>query len=718
MEADTLFLPDLTSPSTINAGGGWLAGPAPQSQEQISRNFQFGPGKFGAAIRGKPGNESNFVFFPLDGLVPADEWTTQFWAKADRSWTGVNGTVFALVGGQTNSLHLYAGGGKCGVDVATYQTNPGPGSYQGNWERPCETLGLTAGRWHAFAFTFKDATLTIYVDGRLTGTINNVKWRPLWTDDTAANGVQIGGRPNSSVWVSDVRIARTARIPGRPVALRSLQGSVVIDAHAVTGSVSPHLLGALHPDYGNATSEQVRAALQTIRTTDFLTATPIKRGGTDKHHPSLGISGKFAYDWQVVDRTLDWMKARGVAPYISLDASPQILGGSVGPFVPGGRPPSYIGNLDRDMVNYSYYSPRVPDSLSDLSTLVRDLAHHILVQRRQQVAYWSVGNEPDLPDFWQGTKSQYYDTYAAAVKAVRAVDRSARVGGPEISSFDLSSGWIDGLLARAARQHLPVDFIAYHEYSGDIANIDRVRRTVDRYAALHGFPKPLPVVMGEFNWSPANTFMIGSSYLWQTDQWPVRSFGAAYTIASLIHATELPAVPVLVYSHLSYGQPRIDGKRGLDTSPRRGGFASDQLIGPDGMQWAPYNALKGFKGVVGREILAGSQQLPPGIYSLSTKDPATGRLGLVFANYGWAQRQSRTVKVTVKNLASGSYRLQRWLVDQSHSSRWDAAQDRPEGALHDGLERVEDRALRVSRIATFSLDLPPWSATFVSLGKD
>jgi hypothetical protein len=62
--------------------------------------------------------------------------------------------------------------------------------------------------------------------------------------------------------------------------------------------------------------------------------------------------------------------------------------------------------------------------------------------------------------------------------------------------------------------------------------------------------------------------------------------------------------------------------------------------------------------------------------------------------------------------------LTRWLVDTAHSSRWDLAEDRPEGAAQDGLAQVEQRPLAVtSGEAVIDLELPPNSATFITMAR-
>jgi len=189
--------------------------------------------------------------------------------------------------------------------------------------------------------------------------------------------------------------------------------------------------------------------------------------------------------------------------------------------------------------------------------------------------------------------------------------------------------------------------------------------------------------------------------------WHIRAFGAAYTTAFLIQMTELPAFEMLIYSHTAYG------------NPREGGWSSTQLIGPKGEQWAPYNVLKGWKTVMGAEALSAQQNLPPGVYALATRDAKTGRVGLALVNYGYAQREARAVSVSIKDLAPGAWRATRYLVDATHSSRWDVAEDRAEGAAENELRKVAMETLQVKAGSPCEMDveLPPNSSTFIALEK-
>ncbi|MFO0818332.1 MAG: hypothetical protein U1A77_10350 [Pirellulales bacterium] len=60
--------------------------------------------------------------------------------------------------------------------------------------------------------------------------------------------------------------------------------------------------------------------------------------------------------------------------------------------------------------------------------------------------------------------------------------------------------------------------------------------------------------------------------------------------------------------------------------------------------------------------------------------------------------------------------MTRWQVDEKHSSRWDVAEDRPEGAPQNELQVLDARMLSVdaSGTARLTLDLPRWSSSFLA----
>jgi hypothetical protein len=287
-----------------------------------------------------------------------------------------------------------------------------------------------------------------------------------------------------------------------------------------------------------------------------------------------------------------------------------ILGGTVMPFE---------GEKLRTALSRSAgFHPQRPKDLDARSAIVEDFVHHVLREQECELPWWGVWNEPDQPGFWNGTVDDYLELYEATVRAVRKVDPGAKVGGPESG---LGGPWIEALVRRCAEKDLPLDFISYHDYSGDLNTPALARAKVDRLAAAAGLKTPMPIVVGEFNGSGGNLYKPGWPRF-HRDFWHIRAFGAAYTAACLTRLAELPAFEAVIWSHTHYGDPRA------------GGWAVTQLIGPGGQQWAPYNALAGWKTVLGDRVLRRARSGPWGVRSCHGKERAgehwhrTGQLRL------------------------------------------------------------------------------------------
>ena len=74
--------------------------------------------------------------------------------------------------------------------------------------------------------------------------------------------------------------------------------------------------------------------------------------------------------------------------------------------------------------------------------------------------YYEVWNEPDLSDFWAGTRDQYFDLYRNTATTIKSVCPACRVGGPASAGDALEPAWFSFI----AQQHVPADFESTHTY--------------------------------------------------------------------------------------------------------------------------------------------------------------------------------------------------------------------------------------------------------------
>ncbi len=174
------------------------------------------------------------------------------------------------------------------------------------------------------------------------------------------------------------------------------------------------------------------------------------------------VGGEPSYDFAVVDAIYDKLLAIGLRPVVELGFMPRDLAS------------------DPSKTVFAYgaiISP--PKSYERWHDLVRELVRH-LVERYglDEVLTWDfeVWNEANLEVFWSGTKAEWLHLYDATAAAVKSVDARLAIGGPSSAA----AGWVDDLLAHAAANGSPVDFVSTHTYGSPPLD---VRASLDR----HGF---------------------------------------------------------------------------------------------------------------------------------------------------------------------------------------------------------------------------------------
>jgi len=154
-----------------------------------------------------------------------------------------------------------------------------------------------------------------------------------------------------------------------------------------------------------------------------------------------------AYDWSVYDAIAAAAQARGIEVYASLDYTPQWA--TSGPVLTG-----------------------VP---SDPQTWF-DFCFAAAQRYRGKIRYWGMWNEPNLPQFWSGSRQQYLDVILKpGSDAIHAGNPDAQVGGPDLAH--LTSGdadwyyWLQDTIDQAADK---LDFVTHHVYdssgSGNVTN--------------------------------------------------------------------------------------------------------------------------------------------------------------------------------------------------------------------------------------------------------
>ena len=142
-----------------------------------------------------------------------------------------------------------------------------------------------------------------------------------------------------------------------------------------------------------------------------------------------------------------------------------LLDMGVRPFVELSFMPTALASGDRTVFRYKA-NVTPPRDLEEWRALIRRLAEHWLDRYgKAEVSRWSfeVWNEPNLKDFWTGTRSDYFDLYRASARALKEAESELRVGGPATAR----NAWIPEFLKFCATEDVPVDFVTTHHYPTD-----------------------------------------------------------------------------------------------------------------------------------------------------------------------------------------------------------------------------------------------------------
>lgn len=123
-------------------------------------------------------------------------------------------------------------------------------------------------------------------------------------------------------------------------------------------------------------------------------------------------------------------------------------------------------------------------------------------QEKLRAAYYEVWNEPDNPEFFRGTRNQYFEMYRAAAIAMRKGDPDALVGGPGLA---YSLNWIAPFVEFVKKNHLPLDFFSYHSVGGSDTDPPKEEfaltglQTIRRALATNPYFNTTEIHLNEYN---------------------------------------------------------------------------------------------------------------------------------------------------------------------------------------------------------------------------
>ena len=155
------------------------------------------------------------------------------------------------------------------------------------------------------------------------------------------------------------------------------------------------------------------------------------------------------YSFRNIDVVYDALIEMGVRPFVELSFMP-----------------TAIASGDRTVFRYGA-NVTPPRQLSDWQALVRRLTEHWIERYgKDEVRRWyfEIWNEPNLEEFWTGTRREYFELYRATARILKEADPDLRVGGPATAQ----NAWIREFLKFCTNDDVPVDFVTTHHYPTDV----------------------------------------------------------------------------------------------------------------------------------------------------------------------------------------------------------------------------------------------------------
>ena len=366
-------------------------------------------------------------------------------------------------------------------------------------------------------------------------------------------------------------------------------------------------------------------------------------------HDEVGVyqedpQGVADYNWSYVDQIYDGLLENGVRPFVELSFMPRALARSQQPHAFWYKP-----------------LPSPPVSYETWGDLVYHFVSH-LVERygEQEVSQWffEVWNEPNI-DFWTGQPAQatYFELYDHATRAIKRADERLKVGGPATAQ----AAWVDAMIAHAAHDGVPLDFVSTHVYANDssedvfgthetISRRDMVGRAVRKvYEQVRASAMPnLPIYWSEYNASYKNEVDVTDSAF--MGPWLANDIRAADGLATAM-------------SYWTFSD--VFEEQGVIKTPFYGGYG---LIAEGGVPKASFNAFAMLHKL-------GESRLQPNIEDAVVTRRPDGSLAVAVWNYAAPSEDGPPHSVRIKvNHFSDRARFRVEIVDPKHGSALDAWQ--------------------------------------------
>lgn len=362
----------------------------------------------------------------------------------------------------------------------------------------------------------------------------------------------------------------------------------------------------------------------------------------DMHVYTEDDKGAPVYNWQYVDKLYDFL--------LSIDIRPFVEFGFMPPALASGEKTVFWwkGNITQ------------PKSYEKWSDLIVALVKHFEERYgKEEVEKWyfEVWNEPNLKEFFSGTRDDYFKLYDVTAKAVKSVSPTYRVGGPATSG----STWIKESLEFFAGRMELVDFISTHSY-GTRSVFDEFGKRRTQMREADGIPIPMRKLRKDVDGSPLKGREVHITE-WNSSPNPKDPLHDTYQNATYA-LNVLKKTETLVNSMSYWTFTDIFEEAGPPTTPFHGGFG---LLTLQGIKKPTFHAYKFLNELGNNELVSkdssswicsdekGNIQALFFDYRLLSPDSSYNQR---FYNRIFPSKSIGTVKLDIKNVPNGKYKMQ------------------------------------------------------------
>lgn len=428
--------------------------------------------------------------YPVDGVLPLDEWTIECWAQAigvDASTLGVSYIWSAFTGSQSITI-LTAPTGLLQVNVAIDERTMTSGVlYSYTAQITLASGDIPADTWRKISVTWDGTTMRLILgDNAKSGTIampTTNMTRPWSGDPRQQAGHVYAGNTSSGQgvgkWlVGDLRILRYARTYN--TAKTAKPATITVDAGTAQGAFPRAVFGVV-TSYSDLTWDDTDA-LTSVRDAQHAVLTAagvpfIRMGQFSRSAIPAGLSGDTVatIDYTKFDNI--WGRAAGTGAdlHMTIGNTPTVLGAT---------------------------EATVPTNSLAFADYISKVITHVKAQsygsRLVSLSFW---NEPELGS-WGGTINQFASLWLAVAQRL-AIDHSDLPLGGINGLWALSNGtaaqYQKAVIDIAAANALPMPALYLHDYMHNLCSTRQYMADMRQYAATKGYPN-VPVQVSEWNY--------------------------------------------------------------------------------------------------------------------------------------------------------------------------------------------------------------------------